>query len=174
MDRTLLRQYGLIASLLAAFVVALWFVLVQPPVGAGEPVPRQLIQPMIALVGLTAIVWLLMFVFRNVAVARGAASIRYYQTYGADAPPEWVERPARTFKNLLEVPVLFYVVCLLMLQTGQWDGVQVYLAWLFVGLRCLHAAVYIGLNYVPLRLATYVMGCITLAVIWGRFAVAVV
>jgi hypothetical protein len=174
MDRTLLRQYGLIATLLAAFVAALWFVLAQTPVAAAEPAARQLIQPMIALFGLTAIVWVLMFAFRNVAVAKGAASIRYYQTYGADAPPEWVERPARTFMNLLEVPVLFYVVCLLMLQTGQWDGVQVSLAWMFVGLRCLHAGVYIGLNYVPLRLATYVMGCVSLAVIWYRFAVAFV
>lgn len=174
MDRTLVRQYGLLAAALLVFVAALWFVMARPPVDISERTPRELIQPMIGLFGLTAIVWVLMFVFRNIAVARGVAAIRYYQIYGGDAPPEWVERPARTFMNLLEVPVLFYVVCLLMLQTGQWDGVQVSLAWLFVGLRFLHAAVYIGLNYVPLRLATYVMGCVTLAVIWCRFAVAFV
>lgn len=173
MDRQLLRQYGLIGSLLAAFLALLWFVLAQP-LSASVPEQRLLVQPVIALVGLTGVVWVLMFVYRNVAVARGAASVGYYQTYGADAPPEWVERPARTFMNLLEVPVLFYVACILMLQTGLWDSTQVSLAWLFVGTRFVHAVVYIGINYVPLRLVTYMMGCITLAVIWFRFAAGIV
>jgi hypothetical protein len=173
MPPSLLRQYGLIAALLAAYLFLLWFVMTTAPVVA-EQTPRLLVQPILALFALTAIVWLLMFVFRNVAVARGIASIGYYKAYGDGAPPEWVERPARTFMNLLEVPVLFYVVCILMLQTGAWDGVQVSLAWLFVALRCVHAAIYIGLNFVPLRLVTYLMGCITLAVIWCRFAAAFV
>ncbi len=93
-----------------------------------------------------------MLVFRNVAVIRGAASVRYFRTYAENAPEEWVERPARTFMNLLEVPLLFYVLCLLMLQNGRWDGVQISLAWLFVALRGVHFLVYIGCNYVPLRL----------------------
>lgn len=172
MNRTLLKQYGLLAALLLAFVVVLWSILGETLDAAYVREQRLLIRPIIALFGLTAIVWVLMFVFRNVAVARGFASIRYYQTYGADAPPEWVERPARTFMNLLEIPLLFYVVCILMLQTGQWDSVQVSLAWLFVGTRFLHALVYIGVNYVPLRLAMYLMGCITLGVMWWRFATA--
>jgi hypothetical protein len=33
--------------------------------------------------------------------------------------------------NLLELPVLFHVVCLLMLTTGRSDSVQVPLAWVF-------------------------------------------
>jgi len=173
MNGALLRQYGLIVSLLFAFLAGLWLVMARPP--ALETLePRQLVLPVIALVALTAVVWLLMFVYRNVAVAGGKASIRYYEAYTGETPPEWVERPARTFMNLLEVPVLFYVVCILMLQTGSWDGTQVALAWLFVAMRVLHAAVYIGLNVVPLRLVTYVMGCITLGVIWSRFAIGFV
>lgn len=113
-----------------------------------------------------------MFVYRNVAVARGQAQVGYYKGYSGEVPPEWIERPARTFANLLEVPVLFYLASVLMLQTGTWDGTQVALAWLFVAMRVLHAAVYIGINFVPLRLVTYLMGCITLVVIWWRFAAA--
>jgi hypothetical protein len=147
-------------------------VIYEPPlsIGAAGPEPRQLIQPIIALVGLTALVWLLMFAYRNVAVARRIASLRYYKTYSTDLPPEWVERPARAFMNLLEVPLLFYVACVLMLQTGRWDSVQLSLAWLFVALRYLHATVYIALNDVPLRFTAYAMGCITVTVIWWRFA----
>jgi hypothetical protein len=171
MNGALLQQYGLIGSLLLAFLAVLWFVMAQPPT-LETLEPRQLIQPVVALVAVTAVVWLLMFFYRNVAVTRGKAAIGYYKSYTGEAPPEWVERPARTFANLLEVPVLFYVVCILMLQTGTWDGTQVGLAWLFVATRVLHATVYIGINFVPLRLVTYLMGCITLGVIWWRFAAA--
>jgi hypothetical protein len=172
MSPDLARQYGLLAALLTAFTVVLWFVATQEPLPASDAGARDLIHPVMALVGLTAIVWLLMFIYRNVAVARGIAKIGYYRGYSGEAPPEWVERPARTFANLLEVPVLFYVAAILMLQTNQWDSVQVALSWLFVATRTLHAAVYIGLNIVPLRLAAYLMSCITLIVIWWRFALA--
>ena len=133
--------------------------------------PRALTAPITALVGLTAVVWVMMFAFRNVAVARGVASIHYYQCYAsADAPPEWIERPARTFMNLLEVPVLFYVVCLLMLAAGGFDRVQLTLAWIYVVTRLIHAVLYIAHNYVPTRMTAYICSCITLAVMWIRFA----
>jgi hypothetical protein len=173
MNSALARRYAPVVLSILAFLALLAFVIDQPPLGvATKKEPRELIQPIIALVGLTALVWVLMFAFRNVAVVRRAASLRYYKTYTTDIPPEWVERPARTFMNLLEVPILFYVVCVLMLQTGRWDSVQLSLAWLFVALRYVHAIVYIGLNDVPLRFATYAMGCITVTVIWWRFASA--
>ncbi len=173
MTRPPLHQYAIIAALLVGYFVLLWFAMATAPT-LTEQTARLLIQPVLGLFALTAFVWLLMFVYRNVAVARGVASIGYYRAYADNSPPEWVERPARTFMNLLEVPILFYVVCTLMLQTGTWDGTQVALAWLFVALRALHAAVYIGLNFVPLRLVTYLMGCITLGVIWWRFGAAYV
>jgi hypothetical protein len=175
MNKALFRQYTVVVSSLLVFLAVLVFVMGKPPLMIADGHDnRQLIQPIITLICLTALVWVLMYVYRNMAVIRGIATISYYQTYTKDVPAEWVERPARTFMNLLEVPLLFYVVCLLMLQTDQWDSVQLSLAWLFVASRYLHAIVYIGLNYVPLRLATYMMGCITLAVIWYRFAVAFV
>ncbi len=111
-----------------------------------------------------------MVVYRNFALIRGAASRRYFQTFTTNMPAEWVERPARTYMNLLELPVLFYVVCLLMLTTGGFDTVQVTLAWIFVITRYVHAFIYIGFNYVPLRFTAFLTGVITLAVIWTRFA----
>ena len=111
-----------------------------------------------------------MIVYRNVAFIRGAASERYFRTFIDDQPAEWVERPTRTYMNLLELPVLFYVVCLLMLATGKFDSLQVSLAWLFVATRYVHAFIYIGFNYVPLRFAAFLTGVITLAAIWTRFA----
>src|SRR5262249_32739481 len=108
----------------------------------------------------------------NVSVAVGKVAMRYYQNYRDDVPPEWIERPARTFMNLLEVPVLFYVACLLMLSAQACDAAQVTLAWIFVATRLAHALIYIGINHVPTRFAAYVTGCVTLGVIWTRMAYA--
>jgi hypothetical protein len=93
--------------------------------------------------------------YRNVAIVRGAASLRYFQTLAADKPDERVERPARAYMNLLELPVLFYAVCLFMLATGKFDSIQVSLAWVFVMARYAHAFIHIGFNYVPLRFAAF-------------------
>jgi hypothetical protein len=132
--------------------------------------PESLIPPMVMLFILTALVWIIMVVVRNVAVIRGRASIRYFADYKSEAPAdERLERPARTFNNLMQVPTLFYVICILMLVAKETDNVQVILAWAFVVLRWLHAGIYMALNWVPYRFAVWASSCIVLGVIWFRF-----
>ena len=167
---TIGATYLLIGVILAAFVAVLVAVVRTTSAHIVQGAAATLIQPVVALVVLTAIVGLMMVVYRNVALIRGAASGRYFRTFTADMPAEWVERPTRTYMNLLELPVLFYVVCLLMLTTGKFDSVQVSLAWVFVITRYVHALIYIGFNYVPLRFTAFLTGVFTLALIWTRFA----
>ena len=169
---TIGAKYLMIGVILAAFIAVLVAVVRTTPASAHivQGAAAALIQPVVALVVLTAIVGLLMVAYRNVAVIRGTATGRYFRTFTADQPAEWVERPARTYMNLLELPVLFYVVCLLMLTTGRFDSVQVSLAWVFVITRYVHAFIYIGFNHLLLRFTAFLTGVITLAVIWTRFA----
>jgi hypothetical protein len=170
--KTLGATYLLLGAILAAFIAVLAVVVrtTSASTHVGQAGPMALLQPVVALVVLTAIVGLVMIVYRNLAVIRGAASQRYFRTFTDDKPAEWVERPARTYMNLLELPILFYVVCLLMLTTGKFDPTQVSLAWVFVITRYAHTFVYIGFNYVPLRFAAFLTGVLTLVVIWARFA----
>ena len=170
-SNTIGAKYLLVGVILATFVAVLVAV-VRTSASAHivQGAATALIQPVVALVVLTAIVFLITVVYRNVALIRGTASARYFRTFTADEPPEWVERPTRTYMNLLELPVLFYVVCLLMLTTGSFDSVQVSLAWVFVITRYVHAFIYIGFNDVPLRFTAFLTGVFTLAVIWTRFA----
>jgi hypothetical protein len=159
--------YLVIGAILAVFAAVLVAVVRTTPAQAA---PADLIRPVVALVALTAVVVLMMGVYRNVALIRGAVPARYFRGFTADPPAEWVERPARAYMNLLELPVLFYVVCLLMLTTGRFDSVQVSLAWVFVAARCAHAFIHIAFNHVPTRFTAFVAGVVTLAVIWTRFA----
>jgi hypothetical protein len=133
--------------------------------------PQEVVAPMIAMFSLTAAIWLLMVIYRNVAVLLGTVTIRYFlDDCGADAPSEGIERPTRTFNNLMQVPALFYVIALLMIVLRKIDASQVSLAWIYVATRAVHAAIYILFNYVPLRFAFYAASCITLAIMWARLA----
>ena len=169
--RTTGTTYLLLGVILTAFFSLLGgIVLAMPGSWQFGQKPDALVRPVVALAGLTAVVWFLMVVWRNLAVVRGNVSLQYFRGYTSDAPAEWVERPARAYMNLLELPVLFYAVCAFMLATGKFDGIQVALAWVFVLTRHVHALIHIGFNYVPLRFATFFAGSITLAVLWARFA----
>ena len=164
------RTYLAVSAVLAAFGGILWWV-TQRPLGAENPAAR-VVGPVVTLVALTGLVWLLMVIARNAAILKRIASAEYYVDYAAEKAPvaDWVERPARTFNNLLQVPVLFYVLCLLMLQTGVVDQAQVTLAWIFVVTRAFHAAIYIGWNRGPYRFMMWMSGCLSLVVLWTRFA----
>ena len=166
--KTVGATYLLIGVILAAFVAVLAAV-IRTPFASAQGAAAALLQAMVALVVLTAVALLMAVAYRNVAIVRGAVSERYFQTF-TDKPAEWVERPIRTYMNLLELPVLFYVVCLLMLTTGKFDPVQASLAWVFVVTRYVHAFIYIGFNHVPLRFTAFLTGVFTLAVMWMRFA----
>jgi hypothetical protein len=168
MSRSLVLNYAAVTTVLTAYFVWLGSRVSGAPAGAVDP--RALLPALFALVALTALVWLGMLLARNISVALGKVAMGYYRNYRDDAPPEWIERPARTFMNLLEVPVLFYVACLLMLVTRECDQAQVLLAGAFVATRAVHAAIYLGINHVPMRFGAYVAGCVTLGVIWVRLA----
>ena len=135
----------------------------------SQPAPEALLQPLYGMVALVGVVWLLTAVIRNYAAVRGLISMEYFRDYSSLPPPEWLERSARTFNNLMQVPTLFYVVTLLMLHTGRFDAAQVTLAWAFVAIRALHAAVYICWNTIRYRFASWMASTITLAVLWFRF-----
>lgn len=137
--------------------------------GAGrEASVDALVAPMAALVSLVALTWLLMVVLRNYASMRDARAATYYLSYKADPPPDWIERPARAFNNLMQLPTLFYVACLIMMVRGRCDEAQLWIAWLYVATRALHAVVYIGWNPLPYRFASWVASSMALGVLWWR------
>ena len=76
-----------------------------------------------------------------------------------------------SFRNQLEVPVLFYVLALLLLQTRLSDIIQVVLAWLFVLSRIGHAWVHTTTNDVRMRGSLWGIGALIVIVMWIWFAV---
>jgi len=58
----------------------------------------------------------------------------------------------RNYMNLLEAPIIFYVIGSLMYITGNVTLVAVVLAWCYVGLRSMHSIVHVTYNHVGHRL----------------------
>jgi len=156
-------MYGLLAAGALGFVV-----LALLPHAPADP--RSLVKPMLAMVVVTTAVWLAMASVRNWAILTGRASPKHYLDYKSDPPPDWIERPARAYDNLMQAPTLFYVISILMIVTGWADSTQVTLAWMFVALRAAHAVIYIGVNVLPARFVSFALSCFALWEMWARFA----
>lgn len=132
----------------------------------------ELLQPVAAMMLLTFVVWVYLYVRRLGYVA--AEKLPADQFASPEllnaALPEAVNRPSNNLKNLFELPVLFYALCGLLLVAGQVDSTYLLLAWSFVGLRSLHSLIHCTVNIVPLRFTVYVLASLALWIMVGRFA----
>jgi hypothetical protein len=80
-------------------------------------------------------------------------------------------RASDNFRNLFELPVLFYAGVLVAAQLGIADDpVTVGLAWAFVLLRAVHSAVQCSFNHVMTRFVAYLLATLVLAALWARIA----
>ena len=131
-----------------------------------------LLRPMVAMMVLTGVVWLFMYARRLGTMSRlgiDAQTVNTPQKMTA-ALPESVEFASNNLKNLFELPVLFYAVCLVLVQMGWATHVDVSAAWVFVGLRALHSAVHCTINIVVVRFVAYLGASLALWFMLGRLA----
>jgi hypothetical protein len=83
--------------------------------------------------------------------------------------PGDVSIPNRAMMNLLELPVLFYIVCLMYVVTNRVDAIVLELAWAYVGFRLAQTLVHITYNNVMHRLTVFGIGNFILIGLWGMF-----
>ena len=129
--------------------------------------------PCTAMVLVTALVWIKLYADRlsemrskrinpqSLATAR-AATARLENTQAAD-----------NFRNLFEVPVLFYVLCIAIAFNGGSTPGLVYAAWVFVGLRAMHSLIQVTYNRVMHRFLVYVASTVLLFGMWIVFFLAI-
>jgi hypothetical protein len=120
--------------------------------------------PVFATLLLTFLVWVYMYV-RRIAFIQGRgltpAEMSIPGRFAELSPPA-VSNPSDNFKNLFEIPVLFYALALYLFATSQVDGGYVAAGWVFAAFRALHSAMHCTLNIVMVRFYLYLIS--TLAV----------
>ncbi|HEX4474711.1 MAG TPA: MAPEG family protein [Polyangiaceae bacterium] len=132
--------------------------------------PTRIFVPMLALVFVTFTV-LLRIPFVRIRAGRSRRIEVDDFKYGESTrvPPD-VSIPNRNYMNLLEVPVLFYAVCLSFFVTRRVDETTLVLAWVYVALRAVHSLVHLTYNHVLHRLAVFATSNVVLLALWIRFA----
>ena len=93
--------------------------------------------------------------------------------FHAQLPPS-VRWKADNYDHLLLQPTLFYAVALVLVLTGQADGLNVGLAWLYVALRVAHSLVQATVNVIMIRFSVFAVATLVLLALAVRAAVVVV
>ena len=131
--------------------------------------PESILGPMGALVGLTFLVLLLIPIVRFRAAFAGRVRREDFALGESARVPADVSLPNRNYMNLLELPILFYVLCLVVLVTRKIDVTLLSLSWLYVGIRAIHSAIHILYNNVFHRLAAFATSNVVLIAMWIYF-----
>ncbi|WP_394004996.1 MAPEG family protein [Luteimonas sp. WGS1318] len=137
------------------------------------PSQTAMLWPGFALAGLTFVVMAEMYRRRFRQMRRERIAPDAVATSVQSAERLTDSAASDNFRNLLELPVLFYVALLLAHATDQAAADVLVLAWLFVALRVVHSAVQCMGNRVVPRFIAFICGALVLLLLWARLALGV-
>ncbi|MES0875180.1 MAPEG family protein [Sinimarinibacterium sp. HSW-8] len=134
-----------------------------------------MLQPVVALVLWTFVMWLWMYVTRIPAIQRMNLKL------DPQVPPRELmnQLPARVrwkadnYNHLFEMPTLFYAVALSLALLGDATSGSVILAWAYVGLRVVHSVFQATVNKIEVRFALFALSSLLLLALTVRAAMAV-
>ena len=124
--------------------------------------------PILAHVLLIYIVYGVMGRRRYFAVKSGEAKVGQYKVRSTE--PSSSVTVANNLINQFELPVLFYVLCLVLHLTNGVNYLTLALMWIFVASRYFHAWVHLTSNNLLLRSRSFFVGAVILLVAWIWFA----
>ena len=137
----------------------------------------QILQPIVALLIWTMIMWAWMYATRIPAMSKRNVDIQRLVNDPDDSLdrqlPVEVQWKAHNYKHLHEQPTVFYAVALLLAFIGQGDGMNALLAWIYTGLRVIHSLVQVTANKVMVRFILFAISSVVLIALIVRAAIAV-
>ena len=134
--------------------------------------------PVVALAAWSLVMMVWMYATRFPAMARKGISLkgrvggRGAQLDGViDDQVQW---KAHNYNHLMEQPTLFYAIALTLALIGQGDGLNLAVAWAYVGLRIAHSLVQATVNVVRLRFLLFSAASIALLILTIRAGMALI
>ena len=137
-----------------------------------------ILQPVVALMIWTMIVWAWMYAARIPAM-QASKDIDTRNLHGGTGKdldgvlPDRVQWKAHNYNHLHEQPTGFYAVALLLALIGWGDGMNALIAWIYVGLRITHSLVQATANVVMVRFVLFALSSIALIALIFHAAIAV-
>jgi hypothetical protein len=139
----------------------------------------DILKPVVALAIWTMVMWVWMYATRIPAITA------LPKTDDPNADVGWtgakldglikpsIQWKAHNYNHLHEAPTVFYAVALVLALTEQGDGVNLTVAWVYVGLRVVHSIFQSTVNKVAPRFLLFVLSSIALMALITQAAMAV-
>lgn len=139
------------------------------------PISTEILSPVIVLLLLTCVVWAWMYATRLPAIAKAGIKMDPQIPKGEQLSqlPARVRWKADNYNHLLEQPTLFYAVALTLALLGEGQGLNVTLAWCYVGLRVVHTLQQTLWNKIEVRFVIFALSSLVLIALVIRAAMAV-
>lgn len=131
-------------------------------------IEAAILEPVVALMAWTMIMWLWMYATRIPAMSASdgiGEPSKLVGTTGASLRkqlPDNVNWKADNYNHLHEQPTLFYAVALTLAMIGHGEGQHALLAWIYVGLRVAHSLVQATANRVMVRFVLFALSSLVL------------
>ena len=129
--------------------------------------------PVAGMVFVTALVWIKLYADRIGEMRAKRIGAQDLATVRDAAARLQNTRAAENFRNLFEVPVLFYAFCIALAVTGGSTPGFLAAAWAYVGLRALHSLIHVTYNRVMHRFLVYVSSTALLFGMWVAFVLRI-
>ncbi len=131
---------------------------------------RLIFWPGVAMVVLTIVMTFRMFFERSRQIRAEGIRWREVSTSSKMNARLSDTRVADNYRNLFEVPTLFYPALIVAFLTAQVNVLTLTLAWAFVATRYVHSAIHATSNRIKYRLPVFFVSCIVLWIFWGVLA----
>jgi len=127
-----------------------------------------LIQPMAFYVFYIFILMLANFLTRKKAIKTGTVKAGYFKNLDAASfqPPEFIIRLGRHYDNQFQLPLLFFITCIVANQVHMMHPLIGILAWVYVATRIAHTFFHLGSNKIIPRMLSFGAGWICILAMW--------
>ena len=107
------------------------------------------------------------------AIKNRDTKYKYFRAYAGSAP-EYLLTARHHYKNFFEIPILFYLLCLVLYIIDDVSAIDLWIAWLFVIFKGIHSYIRITSNYVPYRAYSFNVCAFLLLGGWIILAIKIV
>ena len=126
-----------------------------------------ILAPVVALVAWTLVMCVWMMIARRRAFAQMGISWgsvpRGSRGVNLDGrAPDEAQWPSHNYNHLMEQPTIFYAIALTTALMGMGDGINLWLAWGYVGFRVVHSIIQSTVNIVQIRFPLFALATLCL------------
>ena len=133
----------------------------------------NIMTPVLALILWTFVIWFWLYATRLPAMKAARIDPKVIKRkQDLDPLPVSVQQIADNYNHLHEQPTVFYALAIYSHLVGVADGVNVALAWTYVGLRVVHSLIQCTSNFVPVRFFVFAGASLVLMAIAVRNVIA--